>query len=120
MSNTLKEYYMTLNIERDSNGVYMFDVYMPNENITVLLEDDVYLEFIRSSPSSVKSKSTSYDRYDGNPANDNYGETVKTTVDKSYDTTSITLVLKSKTKDIYNEEENIDVALGNRRVIRCF
>lgn len=95
MSDKLKEYQTNLNVERndDINGRYIHGVYIPSENTTVVLENDIYLEFIHHPTTTASSSPVKYyvdEHGDGGIKNEN----------KLFSTTIIKLVLKSKRKEI--------------------
>ncbi len=74
-SNVVKEYKLQICVEKDKDGLFLPDIYIPNINTTVKLDTDVYLEFIHSSKS------------------------IKTDKDTTTNEKVITLILKSKRLD---------------------
>jgi len=77
----LKEYNLQLPIEIDKSNDFLDDTYIPEDDITIQIDTDVYLEFIHSEKTVEKGK------------------------DKKSEVKVITLVLKSKTLDILSLKE---------------
>ena len=52
---SIKEYKINCPVQIDHNGIYIFDVYLPDTNTTVKIDTDIYLEFNHSCK-SIKGK----------------------------------------------------------------
>ncbi len=74
-SSVVKEYRLRIRAEKDKDGLFLPDIYIPDVNTTVKLDTDVYLEFIHSS------------------------KTINTDKDTTTNEKVITLILKSKRLD---------------------
>ena len=83
-SSVVKEYKLNACAEKDKEGEFLSDIYIPNVNTTVKLDTDVYLDFIHSS------------------------NTVKTDKDTTKNENVITLILKSKNMDSLNLRKWLD------------
>jgi len=83
-SNVVKEYKLRIGAEKDKEGLFLPDIYIPDINTTVKLDTDVYLEFIHSSKS------------------------IKTDKDTTTNEKVITLILKSKRLDSLTLKEWLD------------
>jgi hypothetical protein len=83
-SNIVKEYRLNTESEKAEDGFYLRDIYIPDSNISVKLDKDIYLEFKHSN------------------------KTVKSDKENSTDEKIITLILKSKTMDSNSLKEWFD------------
>ena len=88
-STIVKEYRLRAFAEKDKDGDFLHDIYIPNINTTVKLDTDIYLEFIHSS------------------------KVINTGKDTTNKETMITLILKSKTLDSLSLRKWLDDVIAS-------